>query len=107
MVPDPKKTVQKIMLKLPYVLELFHSLQSKKQLLQEAVILGDGDTILMVGYIFPSTIMSTKISPNKVKFLFYKYYLDDTILYLNKVSFVWCLTLIKVKSARNLLAGGS
>lgn len=82
MVPDPKKTVQKMMLKLPYVLELFHSLISKKQLLQEAIILGDGDTILMVGYIFPSTFMtvtSTQISPNKVKFLFHKYYVDNTI----------------------------
>uniref|UniRef100_A0A1B6LGY4 Vps16 C-terminal domain-containing protein n=1 Tax=Graphocephala atropunctata TaxID=36148 RepID=A0A1B6LGY4_9HEMI len=57
--PNPKKTVRKMMLKQPFMLELFRSLESKKQLLREAVSLGDGDSILTVVVYLSRTLKKT------------------------------------------------
>lgn len=45
---DVKATVRKMMLGLPYTLEFYHSFGCKKELLNAAIALGDGDTILAV-----------------------------------------------------------
>uniref|UniRef100_A0A1B6GG77 Vps16 C-terminal domain-containing protein n=1 Tax=Cuerna arida TaxID=1464854 RepID=A0A1B6GG77_9HEMI len=57
--PDPKKTVRKMMLKQPFMLELFRSIESKKQLLHEAVTVGDGDSILTVVVFLSRTLKKT------------------------------------------------
>ncbi|XP_054273137.1 vacuolar protein sorting-associated protein 16B [Macrosteles quadrilineatus] len=57
--PDAKKTVRKMMLKEPFILELFRSLKDKKKLLQEAIDLGDGDTILTVVIFLSRTLKKT------------------------------------------------
>lgn len=60
--PDAKKTVRKMMLKEPFILEFFRTLEDKKLLLREAIALGDGDTILAVGiWIFSFLIKHKKI----------------------------------------------
>lgn len=46
--PEIDNLLKRILTGQPYSLELYHSLNSKKELLKSAVALGDGDAILMV-----------------------------------------------------------
>uniref|UniRef100_A0A1B6DLI8 Vps16 C-terminal domain-containing protein n=3 Tax=Clastoptera arizonana TaxID=38151 RepID=A0A1B6DLI8_9HEMI len=59
---DVDQTVQKMFLGQPYMLELYRSYEDKKKLLEAAVALGDGDTILAVVLYLSKTLKKSLLN---------------------------------------------